>query len=403
VGRGLPEPTARGRGFLAGGVTVILCATVLGQGTLVRVGVLLLVLPVLAWALLALRPREVTVSRVIATPVVAAGRPFDVELVVVARAGHGVGTMLVEEQLPFALGARPRFALRPAAEQRLRYTARSDVRGRFLLGPLTTRATDLFGLVQVRRTVPGTAAVVVTPPVVPLPVIGLGRGRSSSGEQLAALAAAGTAEDVAVREYRQGDDLRRVHWRSSARVGELMVRREENPWEARATILLDNRECAHAGHARGSSLEAAVVVAASVAVHLDRHGYVVDLVTADGPATSRSEQVGAVLEHLALVALSARPLLTADVGDPHRHGTVVGVFGVLTAADAQVLRRLRQYAGSSIAVALDAYQWQHRNAGPSDASSLLLRDLGWRATPVGRHDRIEQVWRSLDLRQGARR
>ena len=53
--------------------------------------------------------------------------------------------------------------------------------------------------------------------------------------------ATGSAEDVTVREYRQGDDLRRVHWRSSAKLGELMVRREEQPWQSRATLFLDNR------------------------------------------------------------------------------------------------------------------------------------------------------------------
>ncbi|MEE1805149.1 DUF58 domain-containing protein, partial [Streptomyces sp. BE133] len=43
------------------------------------------------------------------------------------------------------------------------------------------------------------------------------------------------------------DDLRRVHWRSTARYGELMVRREEQPQRARCTVLLDTRRIAYQG------------------------------------------------------------------------------------------------------------------------------------------------------------
>ncbi len=53
-----------------------------------------------------------------------------------------------------------------------------------------------------------------------------------------------------MREYRLGDDLRRVHWASTARTGDLMVRREEQPWQSRATVLLDTRRMAHAGIGR---------------------------------------------------------------------------------------------------------------------------------------------------------
>ena len=100
--------------------------------------------------------------------------------------------------------------------------------------------------------------------------------------QPAARVRAGSAEDVTVREYRRGDDLRRVHWRSSARTGELMVRREEQPWQSRATLFLDNRTHAHRGHGAASSLEYAVSAAASVALHLAQRGFMVRLVTADG-------------------------------------------------------------------------------------------------------------------------
>ena len=111
-----------------------------------------------------------------------------------------------------------------------------------------------------------------------------------------------------MRDYRRGDDLRRVHWRSSARTGELMVRREEQPWQSRATLFLDNRARSHRGQGVASSLEAAVSAAASVAMHLSSRGFAVRLVTAAGEDPANAWHVrdtdlntGSLLEALAVV------------------------------------------------------------------------------------------------------
>ena len=61
--------------------------------------------------------------------------------------------------MPYALGTRPRFVLQGIARQwqrRVSYQVRSDVRGRFEIGPLTIRIADPFGLIELRRMVPGT-------------------------------------------------------------------------------------------------------------------------------------------------------------------------------------------------------------------------------------------------------
>ena len=110
---------------------------------------------------------------------------------------------------------------------------------------------------------------------------------TGSGESRSRSLASAGEDDAGTREYRQGDDLRRVHWRSTARLGQLMVRREEQPWQARCTVLLDTRSTAHGGEGPGSSFEWAVSAAASVAVHLVRHGYFVRLVTDTGAAVRR--------------------------------------------------------------------------------------------------------------------
>ena len=98
-----------------------------------------------------------------------------------------------------------------------------------------------------------------------------GRGRGAAGE-----------DDVATREYRHGDDLRRVHWRSTARHGELMVRREEQPWQSRARSCSTPAATPTAARARASSFEWAVSAAASIGVHLAREGLGLRLVTDQG-------------------------------------------------------------------------------------------------------------------------
>ena len=131
-----------------------------------------------------------------------------------------------------------------------------------------------------------------------------------------------------MREYRRGDDLRRVHWRSSAHAGELMVRREEQPWQSRATLYVDNRRSAHRGTGPASSLEHAVGIAASVAVHLVQRGFSVRLVTAPGEERggtwhehgAMAAESGPLLESLAVLTESAHPHIDArgspDGGTP---------------------------------------------------------------------------------------
>jgi len=82
-----------------------------------------------------------------------------------------------------------------------------------------------------------------------------------------------------------------VHWRSTARLDKVMVRREEQPWQARATLLLDTLSSGHGGEGPASSFEWAVAAAASIGVHLVRSGYHLRLVTDTG-ATIEGSNLG---------------------------------------------------------------------------------------------------------------
>src|SRR4051812_38745544 len=205
------------------------------------------------------------------------------------------GTLLLEDKLPYALGSRPRVVLeRLAAHQAssVAYAVRADVRGRYPVGPLVIRLTDPFGLCEMNRSFPSVDRLIVIPQVVSLPAVRLAGEYAGTGDSRARSVAVHGEDDAATREYRRGDDLRRVHWRSTARTGELMVRREEQPWESRATVVLDTRASAHRGEGPTASFEWAVSAAASVAVHLRHAGYKMRLVTDAGGGVDAAEDDG---------------------------------------------------------------------------------------------------------------
>jgi uncharacterized protein (DUF58 family) len=185
---------------------------------------------------------------------------------------------------------------------------------------MSLRLTDPFGLCEMQAAFTATDRLTVTPVVHPLDPVALGGEWTGSGESRSRSVAAAGEDDVATREYRYGDPLHRVHWRSTARYGELMVRREEQPWQARATLLLDARTRAHRGEGPGSSFEWAVSAAASVGVHLVRRGYAVRLINDSGisvlSAAHDPQGVGADFEGLLLDALSVvETSTTANLDD----------------------------------------------------------------------------------------
>jgi uncharacterized protein (DUF58 family) len=290
----------------------------------------------------------------------------------------------------------------------LEYHVRAELRGRFELGPMTVRVCDPFGLVRLGRAFSSTAPLIVTPRTVALDPIGLTTARSGAGDNRPRAFAGGSAEDVTVREYRRGDDLRRVHWRSSARVGELMVRREEQDWQARATVLLDNRHAAHRGQGTSSSFETAVTAAASVALHLSERGYAVRMVSTDGRDLTawQRESLEApnsttLLEALALVETSPGTGTGIELDwldGPGAGGLLVAVLGALEGTESGALRRLRHQSPAALALVLDVAGWgaagEGQIAAPVDAAALLGQQ-GWHATGLGSAERLEVAWRRL--------
>jgi uncharacterized protein (DUF58 family) len=409
--------TNRGRAFLAAGGAAILCAVALGYPALTRVGGLLVLLPLVTAFFVGRGRYRLGLVRTLSPAQVTAGQQARVQLELTNDGRMPTGLLMLEEHIPYVLGTRPRFVINhmgPKWKRSVEYAVRSDVRGKFVVGPMTVRLSDPFGLVELDRAFVATSSLVVTPKVTPLPAIPLSGAWTGAGDNRPRAFAAGSAEDVTVREYRQGDELRRVHWRSSAKAGELMVRREEQPWQSRATLFLDNRATSHRGTGAASSLEHAVAVAASVAVHLVQRGFRVRLVTATG-----EEDGGAWHEHGAQVAETA-PLLESlavlrEVGqtsldvrwlqEAGHSGLLVGVFGALQDRDKPAITRMKHSSATALAIALDVDAWvRNRTAEPQESDAAgWLASHGYRTVDCGPRDSVAGTWQELGHTGSGRR
>ncbi len=398
--------TTRGRAFLAAGATVALCAIILGEDDLLRVSALLVALPVLAVWYVGRGRHRLVCSRSLEPARIPAGSDTRVRLRLENRSRLVTGALLLEDRLPYALGNRPRLIMERLAPRQasvVAYTVRAESRGRYLVGPLSVRLTDPFGLCELTRTFPTTDRLTVTPAVVPLPpgrmlgeLVGTGESRSRS-------VAVHGDDDQAIREYRHGDDLRRVHWRSTARTGELMVRREEQPWESRATVVLDTRADGHRGEGPTASFEWAVSAAASIAVHLRRASFRVRLVapTIDVEAHDPAGE-GMLLDELADVTTRHHDDVTElveRVRQPGDGGLVIAVLGSLTEGEATLASRMRGPGTTCVAFLMDTATWLRL---PSDereqaqrahrAAAMRLAEAGWRVIDVRHGDRLDALW-----------
>ena len=399
--------TTRGRCLFAAGVSLASCSLVLGQRDLLRVAIFLLTLPLAAVAIVARTRYRLSCERTLDPARVEAGSTSTVRLHLDNVSRLPTGVLLMEDVLPYILGGRPRFVLdkvEPQGVREVTYPVRSDLRGRFRIGPLSVRLTDPFGLCELSRSFATTSELTVTPVVTRLPAVRLGGDWAGGGDAAARSIASSGTDDAATREYRHGDDLRRVHWRSTARVGELMVRREEQPFQSRATLLLDGRDSAHRGAGPGSSFECAVSAVASIGVTLARSGFALSLLRENGeflspPAVPLTE--GLLLDVLAGVGTSRATHLDDAVERLQRGGlggVLVAVVGSLDLATAERLGRLRTGSSVGVAVVLDTETWAPSRAGAEAAArsyaqgTALLAASGWRVLAVSYGTNLAALW-----------
>jgi uncharacterized protein (DUF58 family) len=243
--------------------------------------------------------------------------------------------------------------LPPGETAKAAYRLPTNRRGRFRIGPLAVSASDPFGLARRTWTLSAHSEVLVCPRVHDILAPRQAGGRLvASVETVHARAQAADGEDfLTLREYEVGDDLRRVHWRSTARVGELMIRQDEAQWRSRSIVVLDTRPGAHDAR----SFETAVEATASIVDRLTRMRRRVEVLASNGRSLGApTARAGwAVMDRLATIEPGGEDRLAGLLASLRAHRSaalVVAVVGSLGAVELDALGALTAH-GTAVMVA----------------------------------------------------
>lgn len=397
AGRGDRGLTTRGRCLFAGGVAAIVCALLLDERDLLRVGILAAALPLVAMMLTMSRRTQFTAVHQALPDRLRPGTSGSVRLLLTNTAALRTRPLEVVEPATTDLTAGVRCLLpplKPGATAVVGYPLIATRRGRFLIGPPRVRVSDPFGLWEDNRIIPSRTEVMVVPRVVALTGMPASVGSRSAASGEAVSGTSGGDPDVGIRRYNPGDDIRTIHWRASARHDELMVRLEEPVSHGGTSVLLDHRAAAHRGIGPRSSLEDAVTLAASVSLHLLDGDYQVRLVSHTGAVIATGNDIADdVLAGLADVEADV-------VGDlqpaaVRASGLVVAVLGDLDPTAAHLLVASRSRSSRGVALLLATGEWDPAQGPvhPTAASAALLTAGGWRVVVIHPGDDLSAVWR----------
>jgi uncharacterized protein (DUF58 family) len=211
------------------------------------------------------------------------------------------------------------------------------------------------------------------------------------------------ADDASLRDYRSGDDLRRVHWRTSARLGELMVRQDERAARRPVSVLLDLPD-------DDVAAEWSISAAASVGLALMRSGHRVRLL-GGGVMSAASDHHRPDVDGMAADALLDQTvdltlppnrvtrdtwLRTAIDTLSNQGGGAELVFGVVGGLDPDALSALARLGDANLGWAMVRVGRATRPANDDETHTLdALRRAGWRVCGVEPGENIAVAWDRL--------
>lgn len=292
-------PSGRGLLVFGAGIGVWFAARITGSATLHMVAVGLVVLPFAAAGLARWGRQRMRIRRRLSDMRAQPGQRVHVELEVENQSLTRTSFLLVEDRLPPALGRSARLviaAMGPRARQRVRYSLTPRLRGRYTLGPISVDLSDPFALTRLRVEFDQREELVVAPEVESLTGGSDSPFGVASGFALTRHLFRTGDEFYTMRQYVEGDDLRRIHWPSVARSGALMIRQDESTRRSNAVLFVDTRDSA-VGQSHSPCFEKVVSAAASVGVLLLRYGFSLKLTTSQMPPQRVGEE--ALLDALA--------------------------------------------------------------------------------------------------------
>jgi uncharacterized protein (DUF58 family) len=222
------------------------------------------------------------------------------------------------------------------------YRLPTERRGVIDVGPLSVIRQDPLGLMETARRFGAPETLWIYPKIYPVSPLSAGKQRDLEGPT--SDGAAGSITFHALREYVVGDDLRLIHWRSTARTGTLMIRQQADPSQPQTTIVLDT----HVRSFDDETFEAAVEAAASLVAASTAHRFPVRLFTGTGlSATGRGSRstASSLLDHLTPLQRSDTGSLAdvaARLATQHGGHSLVVVTGDPDPTDLLAIEALRQ-------------------------------------------------------------
>jgi uncharacterized protein (DUF58 family) len=260
------------------------------------------------------------------------------------------------------------------------YELNTAKRGVMECGPLTVRRTDPFGMVQADATVGDINALMVRPRRHVLPLLPVGRLRDLEGPTRER--SEGSSSFHQLREYVPGDDLRRIHWRSTARTGQLMVRQLVDTTRPEIVVIVDSR----IGASSPEDFEEIVDIAATVIHAAERDRYPVSLLFST-PTGARAT-IGESADHfdrLTAVEQSSRDNLFELARAVHSRGrSLVFIGSRLTGADLTTVARISRGFEPAFLVSVD-----------SDRTTPLVAPPGMRSVSVRSAEEFPSTWMAM--------
>ena len=397
-------PTRRGWAAFAAGVGFWIASRFVGSQDLHMIAAGILVLPILAALFVQWNRVRLSIHRNLSSARVYQGSRVSASLTVENEGASTAPFLLIEDALPSSLGKAARLVVTgipPGSKQTVSYSVVARYRGRYTIGPLSIYIIDPFGLARVRIQNPSRTELIVYPEVEDLEPWTLGLQGAGAGESTVRYLHRSAAEFYTMREYVRGDDLRRIHWPSVARTGQLMIRQDESTRRSTATLFLDNRSAA-LGTNGAPGFERAVSVAASIGRVLIQEGFAIHLAAADAPATPVTGD--GLLEALA----AASPVRSKSIADAlstlraaaRADTSLVLVTAPPTAPEVNAMSRIGVGFGRKLAVFIYPINPTVVPAsagaeleGRATAAKAALQHAGWDVYVLPPDGRLADVWR----------
>ena len=401
-------PTIRGVTVGVAGLALMFLGRALTVTGLLEVGFGLLVLVLSAVVVVRFGRHSLEVLRTVSPTRANADQPVEVSLHVHNKGVGRAPILMLEDSLPGELGSKGRFTLMGLevdGKRDISYEIRAPRRGRFEIGPLRITATDPFRLARVSESRSEVSHLLVHPRVERLSTPrDIGQYRSPAVTSIRQLTGSRGDDFYTLREYVNGDDLRKIHWASTAKRDRYMIRQEETPWHTRATILLDDLQSHHQGSGATSSFERSIEACASLAALYSRTGYSFRLECAlsTGLGSAKgADHYTACLDLLATLHASSgdSDALTERISGLQTGGGAEGTLVLVSSAlDAPAVAALSQCRRRYRDVFAVLFLTGDAAAGKRAAATAAhLARSGVRPISVGPGDTLGRAWSATSL------